>query len=125
MQCDCLQIEPTVKIDRCNDVSSELALTSVARQGNRECTHWSVGTIPLTPWTAPGVAAGVAGLTSLAAALMLPPDCCPFVFAFAPEAPLRCCPSFSDEGGVKSPAPPGNDSDEGAVKARACSALAG
>jgi hypothetical protein len=37
MECDCLQIEPTVQIDSCDDVSSELALTSAARKGNREC----------------------------------------------------------------------------------------
>lgn len=38
---------------------------------------------------------------------------------------LWACPSFSDEGGVKSPAPPGNESDVGAVKALACCAFAG
>ena len=35
------------------------------------------------------------------------------------------CPSFSDEGGVSSPAPPGKDSEPGAMKDLACCAFAG
>jgi hypothetical protein len=35
------------------------------------------------------------------------------------------CPSFSDEGGVNSPAPPGKDSEPGAMKDLACCAFEG
>jgi hypothetical protein len=38
---------------------------------------------------------------------------------------LIACASFSDEGGVRSPAPPGKESEEGEVKARACCAFDG
>ena len=78
--------------------------------------------MPLTPCPAPGVAAGVAGITPLPDAAALAPDCSPLT---KPFAPLFCCdPSFSD-GGVRSPAPPGNDRDAGEVKALACCAVDG
>jgi len=60
-----------------------------------------------------------------------PPCCCwPFTYPFAPlvcpELPFTCeVPSFSEEGGVRSPAPPGKDSDDGEVKAFACCAVDG
>lgn len=65
--------------------------------------------MPLAPpWpAAAGVAAGVAGAT--------------WLLAFA----CRCCASFSDDGGVRSPAPPGNERDAGEVKAFACCAFEG
>jgi hypothetical protein len=59
--------------------------------------------MPLTPGPPLGVAAGVAGVT-------------PFAPLFCWEG---CCGSFSD-GGVRSPAPPGKDSELDAVKAFAC-----
>lgn len=67
---------------------------------NAEGTHCNVGTRPLTPTVgpaSPGVAAGVVGATA---------------------APLATLPSFSG-GAVRFPAPPGNDSEVGAVKALA------
>ncbi len=73
-------------------------------------THCSTGTMPLIPccWPAPGVAAGVAGMAVAC------PFACPLAMA-----------SFESEGGVKSPAPPGNERDCGDVKALACSAVDG
>lgn len=38
---------------------------------------------------------------------------------------MAMVPSFSEEGGVKSPAPPGKDRDAGEVKALACWAVEG
>lgn len=71
--------------------------------------------MPLPTLFAPGVAAGVAGVTPLP--LAFAPCCWPF-------NPAKL-PSFSDEGGVRSPAPPGKDSDAGEVKAFACRAFEG
>lgn len=71
------------------------------------------------PGLAPGVAAGVAGVTPLPVAAAFPPCCWPFTIPFAPW------PSFSEEGGVRSPAPPGKDSEFGDVKALACCAVDG
>jgi hypothetical protein len=81
-------------------------------------THCNVGTMPLTPAPAPGVAAGVAGVALLAADPA--PACCPFCWPLC--NPLA---SFSEDGGVKSPAPPGKDNDAGEVKALACCAVDG
>jgi hypothetical protein len=67
----------------------------------------------------------VAGVTPLPVDVALLPCGWPFTFPFALEPPLRCCPSFSEDGGVNSPAPPGKDSDAGPVKALACSAVLG
>lgn len=81
--------------------------------------------MPLTPCPAPGVAAGVAGVTPLPACCKaLPPCNGPFT---NPDLPFACCdcPSFSDDGGVRWPAPPGKDSEVGAVKSRACCAVDG
>lgn len=89
-----------------------------AAQGH---THCKVGTIPLTPGPAPGVAAGVVGVTPLPLEASAPRTCCP-VYALAPFAWL--CPSFS-EGGVRSPAPPGKDRLAGEVKAEAWIAVDG
>lgn len=77
-------------------------------------THCSVGTIPLTDGVPLGVAAGVAGVATG------PDDCsspCWPLFAF--------WLSISEDGGVRSPAPPGNDKDAGLVKAFACRAFCG
>lgn len=72
--------------------------------------------MPLTPCPAPGVAAGVAGVTPLPDAALTP--------LWLP--PFWCCwLSFSDEGGVRSPAPPGKDRDAGEVNALACCAVDG
>jgi hypothetical protein len=68
--------------------------------------------MPLLPVVAPGVATGVAGVAGVTPLPLVafPP------WPFIPFAPWI---SFSEEGGVRSPAPPGKDSDEGEVKARA------
>jgi hypothetical protein len=73
----------------------------------QENTYCKVGVIPLGPWLAAGVAAGVAGVTAAPFALCWPlrAGCCAF-----PEL-LR--------GGVNSWEAPGNDKDPGAVKALA------
>ncbi len=67
--------------------------------------------MPETPWVAPGVAAGVAGVAGAA--------CCgapAFIwFALSPSA----------FGGVISPAPPGKESEPGAMKVFACAAFSG
>lgn len=91
--------------------------------GKEECnavweqeTYCKVGTIPLTPVPAPGVAAGVAGVTTLAEPVFSGP--CKF---FCPPLTLFCC----SNGGVRSPVPPGKDRDAGLVKAFAWSALLG
>ena len=84
-------------------------------------THCKVGTIPLTPCPAPGVAAGVVGVTPLPFEASPPFSCCP-VYALAPFACIF--PSFS-EGGVRSPAPPGKDKLAGEVKAEAWIAVEG
>ena len=84
-------------------------------------TYWSVGTIPLGPVScvAPGVVAGVAGVEAL---LDVGPSSPfnPLAAFFSPTLPY-----FSDDGGVRSPAPPGKDSDEGEVNAFACCAVDG
>lgn len=77
--------------------------------------------MPLLPVVAPGVAAGVAGDAGVTP---VPPTAFPPCWPFIPFA-LCAIASFSEMGGVKSPAPPGKDSDEVAVKARACCALEG
>lgn len=78
VQGDGLQIETTVKVDRSDDVSLGNCQhpSSQARKQFKGNTHCSVGTIPLTPWPAPGVAAGVAGVagvTPLPCCTALPP----------------------------------------------------
>lgn len=82
-----------------------------------ENTHCKVGTMPLGLFwvAAPGVAAGVAGVTPLPSVAFPPVGCWP----------LTAWASFSDEGGVRSPAPPGKEREDGEVKARACCALEG
>ena len=88
-----------------------------------EYTHCNVGTIPLPDVpVAPGVAAGVAGVTPLPFAAF-PPCGCPFTTPFA-FWPSMAAP-FSDDGGVKSEETPGNDREAGEVKALACCGLAG
>lgn len=65
------------------------------------------------------------GVTPLPVDAAFPPDCWPLNPFVGPECPFACeFPSFS-EGGVKSPAPPGNDNEAGEVKAVACSAVDG
>lgn len=74
-------------------------------------TYCSVGTIPLTPWVAAGVAAGVAGGEAATGA-----------------AGVTCCfPATASlvDGGVISAAPPGKDSEPGAMKFLASTALEG
>lgn len=93
------------------------------KRKQQEYTHCNVGTMPLPGLFAPGVAAGVAGVTPLPAAAF-PPCCWPFTIPLAPW-PLTMFPSFSEEGGVRSPAPPGNDREAGDVKALACCAVDG
>lgn len=88
------------------------------KQPRTENTHCKVGTMPLLPVVAPGVAAGVAGVTPLPL-VAFPPACWSFTMPFAPWT------SFTEEGGVRSPAPPGKESEEGEVKARAWCALDG
>ena len=106
--------------------------------------------MPLTPAPAPGVAAGVAGVVSfpLAGAAVLDPVTLldeefmvpeivadPFPVTAPVPVPGPCCvpawplciplASLSEDGGVISPAPPGNDSEAGEVKALACCAVEG
>lgn len=86
-------------------------------------TYCKVGTIPLAPCVAPGVAAGVVGVTPLLVDEALPACCCcPFV---RPVCPFACDRLSFSEGGVRSPAPPGNDKEAGEVKALACCAVDG
>jgi len=68
--------------------------------------------MPLGPWLAAGVAAGVAGVT-------------PFPFAACWPLTARCPASPLLAGGVSSLVAPGNDSEPGAVNAFACAALDG
>lgn len=75
-------------------------------------THCNVGTIPLTPTVAAAVSV-VATVPGAGAG-----------FVDAAFMPLGAFPSFSD-GGVIVSVPPGNESDVGAVKARACAAVDG
>lgn len=88
-------------------------IAKTPRGGN---THCKVGTMPLLPVVAPGVAAGVAGVPGIT-----PLPCMGYPPAMSP-APCAPCTSFTEDGGVRSavPAPPGKDSDDGDVKARAC-----
>lgn len=116
MQRNGLQVQTTVQIDRSDNVS----LHCVQQSGEPERgqtkeynTHCNVGTMPLTPGPAPGVAAGVAGEAVFA-------PCWPFAWPLF--VPLG---SFSEDGGVKSPAPPGKDKDAGDVNAFACCAVDG
>ena len=121
MQRNGLQIQAAVKIDGSHDVSSRdycFSLFETGRRTHKVDTHCKVGTIPLLPVVAPGVAAGVAGVTPLPL-MAFPPACWPFT------KPFTLWISFSEEGGVKSPAPPGKESEEGEVKARACCAFDG
>lgn len=68
-------------------------------------TYCKVGVIPLGPWFATGVAAGVAGVTPFPFAA-----CWPLTAGRWPASPLL-------DGGVNSLVAPGNDSEPGAVKA--------
>lgn len=70
--------------------------------------------MPLTP--AACAAAAAAGPVAVPGAGVADP-----VFA----VPLGTLPSFSDGGVCMVSVPPGNESDEGAVKARACAAVDG
>lgn len=88
------------------------------KTAQKKDTHCKVGTMPLLPVVAPGVATGVAGVTPLPW-LAFAPVCWSFTMPFAPWT------SLTDEGGVRSPAPPGKESEEGEVNARACCALDG
>ena len=75
--------------------------------------------MPLTPGPAPGVAAGVAGVTLAVlswAWWLTKPFFCP---------PTCLWTSASEEGGVRSAAPPGYDREAGDVKAFACCAVEG
>ena len=92
----------------------------MSQKDGKSSTHCNVGTMPLTPEPAPGVAAGVAGVTPLPEAVTFPPCC-----RLLDWVPLIAFASFSEEGGVKSPAPPGNDKEAGDVNAFACCAVEG
>lgn len=78
----------------------------------QEDTYCKVGVMPLGPWLAAGVAAGVAGVT-------------PFPFAACWPVGGRWLLSPLLKGGVSSCDAPGNDKDPGAVNALACAALDG
>lgn len=73
MECDGFQIQATVKVDSCDDVSLKENMFSILvdqkrkkkKKKQQEYTHCKVGTIPLPGALAPGVAAGVAGITPL------------------------------------------------------------
>jgi len=68
MQRNRLQIQPTIKIDGCDDVSSRIPVKlDESKPSQFGSTHCNVGTIPLTVGPPPGVAAGVAGVIT-------PPD---------------------------------------------------
>lgn len=69
-------------------------------------THCSVGTIPLTDGVPLGVAAGVAGVATGPEVLSSPSWLSPCCFWL----------STSEDGGVRSPAPPGNDKEVALVK---------
>ena len=63
MQRNRLQVQTAVQVHRGNDVSACVSLES--RDANyKRVSYWSVGVMPLGPaGPAPGVAAGVAGVT--------------------------------------------------------------
>jgi hypothetical protein len=65
MQGDRLQVQTAIKIDRGHDVSLHAGKPHVFKMSLEGYTYCKVGTIPLTPCVAPGVAAGVAGVTPL------------------------------------------------------------
>lgn len=84
-------------------------------------TYCNVGTIPLTPWVAAGVVAGVAGGEAATGATGMGGCCC-----------CCCCcgcglPTTTSlvEGGVISTAPPGKESEPGAINFFASTALEG
>jgi hypothetical protein len=65
MQSNRLEVQAAIEIDGGNDVSLRHTLSlNVNREAVEGYTHCKVGTMPLTPGPAPGVAAGVAGVTS-------------------------------------------------------------
>ena len=95
MKRDGLQIETAIEIDRSNDVSSITPLSlKINKRHNKAYTHCKVGTAtksvigiyvilmarhspnPLTPCPAPGVAAGVVGVTPLPLDEASTPFCC-------------------------------------------------
>ena len=95
MKRDGLQIETAIEIDRSNDVSSNTPLSlKINKRHNKAYTHCKVGTAtksvigaynrpmarhspnPLTPCPAPGVAAGVVGVTPLPLDEASTPFCC-------------------------------------------------
>jgi len=66
MQCNGLEIQTAIQIHCRDDVSFFFVLTrEQERNSKKGQTYCNVGTIPLTPAPAPGVAAGVAGVTTL------------------------------------------------------------
>jgi hypothetical protein len=123
-----LQVQTTVKVDGSDNVSCKEILVQYSGEPEeqQEYTHCSVGTMPLPGLLAPGVAAGVAGVTPLPL-VAFPPCCWPFTAPFAACPPAAMIPSFSEDGGVRSPvpAPPGKDREAGEVKALAWCALDG
>jgi hypothetical protein len=88
VQRDCLQVKTAVQVDRSHDVPFQVEKVSaegffgVGTQrdtglGNMGNTHCKVGTMPLGLFwvAAPGVAAGVAGVTPLPSAAFPPAGC--------------------------------------------------
>ena len=84
VQCDRLEVQPTIDIDRRDNVplnerkpfSRCSSFSREDKASNGATTHCKVGTMPLTPVpdpaaVAPGVAAGVLGVTPLPAASAL------------------------------------------------------
>jgi hypothetical protein len=69
VQRDRLQIEATIKIDRGDNVPLERRIKPyVHTKSQWGDTHCKVGTIPLAVCVAPGVAAGVVGVTPVPSA---------------------------------------------------------
>lgn len=117
MQRNRLEIQSAIQVDGCNNVSFCVLIQRTKNRSLKGITHCNVGTIPLTPAPAPGVAAGVAGVTTLPA---VAEASWPY-----PDGPALLTPFLSSVGGVRSPAPPGKDKEDGAVNALACRAFWG
>lgn len=122
MQRDRLEVKTAVEVDSRDDVPFYRKMMNIcslygikkARFFSRtrqqgQGTHCNVGTMPLTP-TADAACVAAAGPVAVPGTRAADP-------AFA--VPLGTLPSFSDGGVCIFSVPPGNDSDVGAVKARA------
>ena len=64
MKSDGLQVQTAIQVDRRDNVPERVSPQSHQLQTAGEMSYWSVGVMPLGPVEpAPGVAAGVAGVT--------------------------------------------------------------